>query len=61
MMSQTTVEIPAESYKLPVHAQSPVASGVSLTTVTMVAGYDKVKHLLSGKPLRRPNRRRPLR
>ena len=60
MMSQATIEIPAKVHNMPVHAQAPMTSGTSLTTATKSLEYDKVKQLLSSKPLRRPNRRRPL-
>ena len=58
-MIQTTIELPAELFELTV-GQRPASDAVSLTCATYKADFDKAKHLLSGKPLRRPNRQRPL-
>ena len=33
---------------------------VAVTAATITANFDAVKHLLSSKPMRRPNRTRPL-
>jgi hypothetical protein len=39
----------------------PIVPGKApCTTSTILASFDSVKHLLSNKPLRRPNRTRPL-
>lgn len=60
MDSQATIEIPAQNYMIPIKSQSPFGPGMTLTTGTLVAGFEEAKHMLSGKPLRRPNRRKPL-
>ena len=58
--SQATVEVPSEAMTIPVNSQSQISANVHLTLGTMVMSFEKVRNLLSGKPLRKPNRREPL-
>jgi len=41
-------------------SQPVIAGQASSQTATIVASFGKVRHLLSNKPLRHPNRSRPL-
>jgi hypothetical protein len=54
---QTTVTMPGPYFALGLRSNAP-ASGESPATSTQV-DFKKVEHLLSKKPLRRPNRTRP--
>jgi hypothetical protein len=55
-----TVEIASESITIPVSSQMAPPEGVTPSASSLVMDFDRIKHLLSGKPLRRPNRSRPL-
>jgi hypothetical protein len=55
-MSQTTIEIPSPATELSVG--EPVTTNVkNVTCGTFEGSFEKLRHLLSGKPLRRPARR----
>ena len=53
-------EAPGQSLAFRVKIPVPENVAPSLTTASGMVGFDKVKGLLSNKPLRRSNRTRPL-
>lgn len=52
------VDIPGTAYFI--ELQSSQTPAQSRTIVTGKMQFDSIKHLLSSKPLRRPNRTRPI-
>ena len=56
---QETVEAPGTSFTVRADT-SPLDSVAIETEFPALVDFNKVKHLLSGKPLRRPNRTRPI-
>ncbi len=62
MSSRTNEPITAPGVSLSVRAGVPVSKDakVNLAVATTLTRFEDVKQLLSGKPLRRPNRNRPL-
>lgn len=59
-MSQATTEIPPRLVEMSITSPRPGSDKSARTAITFNLGFDKVKHLLSDRPLRRPNRGRPL-
>jgi hypothetical protein len=57
---QPTIEIPAQAISISAQSRTPATGPVHLTVGTSKIGFEAAKHLLTGKPLRRPNRIRPL-
>ena len=56
-----TKEVAGETLLVRGAAFSPPAGKPATTTLATIAGnFDAVKHLLSNRPLRRPNRTRPV-
>ena len=62
MTSPANEPITSPGVSLSVKAGVPVPrdAKINLATATTLTPFDEAKHLLSGKPLRRPNRSRPL-
>jgi len=51
--------VPGKSISIKIN-QPVVAGQIPSTTATILASFRSVEHLLSAKPLRRPNRSHPL-
>ncbi len=57
---QDAVGIPGKPFLLAMQGPPPATSRVSTTAFTALCDFESVKDLLSDKPLRRPNRTRPI-
>ncbi len=57
--SQTCRTIPGRSLLIKIN-QPVTADTASTATATILASFGTIKHMLSDKPLRRPNRTKPL-
>jgi len=57
--NQTCRTVPGKSLAVKI-AQPVIAEAASTATATILASFDAIKHMLSDKPLRRPNRTKPL-
>jgi hypothetical protein len=56
---QTTVTVPGPYFALGLRSNAPASSESPATVASTQVDFKKVEHLLSKKPLRRPNRTRP--
>jgi len=57
---QKTLTLPGKSISMMVKGSQPLTSRAPVTSGTALSDFDAVKGLLSDKPLRRPNRTRPV-
>jgi len=57
---QKTLTLPGKSISMMVKGSQPLTSRVPVTSGTALYDSDAAKALLSDKPLRRPNRTRPV-
>jgi len=57
---QKTLTLPGKSISMMVKGSQPLTTRVPVTSGTALYDFDAVKGLLSDKPLRRPNRTRPV-
>ena len=57
---QKTITLPGKPVSMAVRGSLPMTSRVPVTSGTSLCTFDAVKNLLSDKPLRRPNRTRPI-
>ena len=60
MSEQATIEMPARTVSVPIRSQTPVSVGLHMTTGTFKSAFGTHREMMSERPLRRPNRRRPL-
>lgn len=58
--TSNVVEVPGESMVIGFTGLSANISSRPPTSASTVPSFDAIKHLLSSKPLRRPNRTRPI-
>ncbi len=58
---QATKTIPGKPFDVKVEPIVPTNAADHLTSGTIAASFKTVENLLSSKPLRRPNRTRPIR
>jgi hypothetical protein len=56
-MNDKLIEVPGEPFEIAVRC--PDSSCPNVTGGTLLLNFESVSHLLSDKPLRRPNRTRP--
>ena len=54
------VGVPGVSLSMAITGSQPLTSRVPTTSFTALLDFEAVKDLLSNKPLRRPNRTRPI-
>ena len=59
-LDQNVRRVPGESCMMTMRTQPRADASPAATTAAMAIRFNQVKHLLSDKPLRRPNRTRPL-
>ena len=59
-LDQNLIRMPGQTTTLNVRMAERNGVAIATTGITITAGFDKIKHLLCGRPLRRPNRTRPL-
>jgi hypothetical protein len=57
---QPTKTVPGKAFGVKIEPIIPANAPYHVTSGTVVASFETVKHLLSNKPLGRPNRTRPI-
>jgi len=59
-LDQNLIRMPGQTTALNVRMAERNGVAVATTGITIAVGFEKIKHLLCDRPLRRPNRTRPL-
>ena len=55
-----TTSVPGESFAMEANIGAVSKQGLTVTAATGRPRFSTIRHLLSGKPLRRPNRAKPI-